>query len=110
MCARRLPGYYKVDPIQGVQVLTPMQRGDTGAANLNALLQNALNPSTECLRRGGAEYRRGDKVMQIRNNYEKEIMNGDVGVVTVVGYAVRNNKVTERNMLLAERLKGGNQI
>ena len=84
LCARRLPGYYKVDPIQGVQVLTPMQRGETGAANLNALLQGALNPSEEYLYRGGAQYRRGDKVMQIKNNYEKSVMNGDVGIVTAV--------------------------
>lgn len=84
LCAKRLPAYYKVDPISGIQVLSPMQRGETGAANLNALLQEALNPGKECLRRGGTEYRRGDKVMQIKNNYDKEVFNGDIGQVSSI--------------------------
>ncbi|MCL2463229.1 MAG: AAA family ATPase, partial [Defluviitaleaceae bacterium] len=75
LCAARLPNYYHVDPIKGIQVLTPMQRGETGAANLNILLQNALNPSTVCLQRGGTEFRQGDKTMQIKNNYDKEVFN-----------------------------------
>ncbi|MDR0434230.1 MAG: ATP-dependent RecD-like DNA helicase [Gracilibacteraceae bacterium] len=84
LCHRRLPGYFQVDPVAGIQVLTPMQRGLTGAANLNALLQEKLNPGRVCLRRGGAEYRPGDKVMQIRNNYDKNVFNGDIGVIEKV--------------------------
>jgi exodeoxyribonuclease V alpha subunit len=84
LCAQRLPRYYEVDPIQGIQVLSPMQRGETGAANLNALLQDALNPGKVSLRRGGVEYRLDDKVMQIRNNYDKEVFNGDIGQVSAV--------------------------
>lgn len=84
LCAKRLPGYYSVDPIQGIQVLSPMQRGGTGAANLNTLLQEALNPGTLSLSRGGTNYRLGDKVMQVRNNYDKEVFNGDIGVVSAV--------------------------
>ena len=84
----RLPRYYKVEP-QSIQVLTPMQRGVVGAANLNQVLQAALNPSktdrwggvTPELHRGGYTYRPGDKVMQIRNNYDKEVFNGDIGTV-----------------------------
>ncbi len=79
----RLPSHYRVSP-SVIQVLTPMQRGAVGAANLNQVLQAALNPSGEDLRRGGYTYRRGDKVMQIRNNYEKEVFNGDIGVVLSV--------------------------
>ena len=79
----RLPSHYRVSP-SVIQVLTPMQRGAVGAANLNQVLQAALNPSGEELRRGGYTYRRGDKVMQIRNNYEKEVFNGDIGVVLSV--------------------------
>ena len=94
LCAKRLPGYYNVDPIQGIQVLTPMQRGETGAANLNVMLQNALNPSTECLQRGGTEYRKGDKLMQVKNNYDKEIFNGDIGVVTSVDLEERELTVS----------------
>ena len=82
----RLPKYYGVDP-QSVQVLTPMQRGAVGAANLNRLLQAAVNPPAGKpeLRRGGISFRPGDKVMQIRNNYDKEVFNGDIGVIRDIG-------------------------
>ncbi|MDR1193218.1 MAG: ATP-dependent RecD-like DNA helicase [Peptococcaceae bacterium] len=94
LCVKRLPAYYQVDPIQGIQVLSPMQRGDTGAANLNALLQEALNPAGECLRRGGMAYRLRDKVMQIKNNYDKEVFNGDIGVISGVDAEERELRVT----------------
>lgn len=89
LCAKRLPKYYGVNPIQGIQVLSPMQRGETGAANLNMLLQGILNPQTKHLRRGGIEYRLGDKVMQIKNNYDKEVFNGDIGMVSAVDFEER---------------------
>jgi exodeoxyribonuclease V alpha subunit len=89
LCSKRLPSYYKADPIRDIQVLTPMQRGETGAVNLNALLQEALNPGKLCLRRGGIEYRLGDKVMQIKNNYDKEVFNGDIGQVSAVNIQER---------------------
>ena len=76
----KLPRYYRTEARE-IQVLTPMQRGTVGAANLNRILQEAVNPGAEGLRRGGLEYRKNDKVMQIRNNYEKEVFNGDIGVV-----------------------------
>ncbi len=82
LCSRRLPRFYNLEPIQDIQVLTPMQRTETGAMHLNKLLQEALNPETRCLKRGGAEYRLHDKVMQLRNNYEKEVFNGDIGRVS----------------------------
>jgi exodeoxyribonuclease V alpha subunit len=77
----RLPKHYNVRSTE-IQVLTPMQRGVVGAANLNAILQEALNPGEECLRRSGISFRKNDKVMQIRNNYDKEVFNGDIGLVT----------------------------
>ena len=77
---RKLPGYYGIPPAQ-IQVLTPMQRGVTGAANLNMALQEALNPAGDGLRRSGVVYRLQDKVMQIKNNYDKEVFNGDIGVI-----------------------------
>ena len=58
-----------------------MQRGVVGSANLNLLLQEALNPTKDGLSRGGYNYRKGDRVMQIRNNYDKEVFNGDLGYV-----------------------------
>ena len=79
----RLPAYYSV-PSGAIQVLTPMQRGAVGAENLNMLIQAAVNPEGEGLRRGGILYRTRDKVMQIRNNYDKEVFNGDIGIITAV--------------------------
>ena len=79
----RLPKSYQM-PLSKIQVLTPMQRGVVGSANLNLVLQEALNPSKEGLNRGGYNYRKGDRVMQIRNNYDKEVFNGDLGYVESV--------------------------
>ncbi len=83
-CTKNLPKYYHADAFRDIQVLTPMQRGICGAANLNQVLQEAMNPSSVCLRRGGTQYRLHDKVMQIRNDYEKEVFNGDIGTVADV--------------------------
>ncbi|MDD3822521.1 MAG: AAA family ATPase, partial [Sphaerochaetaceae bacterium] len=85
----RLPGYYHADPIRDIQVLTPMQRGLVGAANLNRMLQERLNPIQDTLgkpslARAGMEYRLHDKVMQIKNDYDKEVFNGDIGTITDV--------------------------
>ena len=79
----RLPKHYRVSP-GDIQVLTPMQRGVTGAANLNQVLQEAVNPGDQGLKRGGILFKPRDKVMQIRNNYDKEVFNGDIGTVTRV--------------------------
>ena len=91
----KLPQYYHIAPDQ-IQVLTPMQRGIVGAANLNQTLQEAINPpdfftmrergngEENALQRGGTIYRLGDKVMQIRNNYDKNVFNGDIGVIVFV--------------------------
>ncbi len=77
---RRLPNAYRV-PTSSIQVLTPMQRGVVGAANLNLLIQDAVNPTDVLLRRSGLTYRLHDKVMQIKNNYDKDIFNGDIGTI-----------------------------
>ena len=83
-CTKNLPCYYHVNAFQDIQVLTPMQRGTCGAANLNQVLQEAMNPSKIFLRRSGTQYRLHDKVMQIRNNYDKEVFNGDIGTICKV--------------------------
>ncbi len=82
LCTRRLPSYFNVDPVNDIQVLTPMQRGVAGAHNLNVVLQEALNPSDVKIKYGGAVYRLNDKVMQIKNNYDKNVFNGDIGIIT----------------------------
>ncbi len=84
LCTRRLPSYYKVDPIHDIQVLSPMQKGEVGAYNLNLVLQEALNPSKVTIKYGGITYRLNDKVMQIKNNYEKNVFNGDIGIITSI--------------------------
>ncbi len=75
-----LPNYYKIPPSQ-IQVLSPLQRGAAGAANLNIILQEALNPGGPGIRHGGYIFRTNDKVMQIKNNYDKEVFNGDTGII-----------------------------
>jgi exodeoxyribonuclease V alpha subunit len=88
--ANRLPRRFGLDPTRDVQVLCPMHRGPAGAGGLNERLQAALTPAREGLaerRFGGRVYRVGDKVMQIRNNYDKGtagVFNGSVGVVTAL--------------------------
>lgn len=89
----RLPGKYGFKP-KDIQVLTPMQRGVLGTNNLNAVLQNALNPTAESLSRGGYTFRRGDKVMQLRNNYDKGVFNGDIGFITAVDTEERTLSIT----------------
>lgn len=79
----RLPKAYR-QPAANIQVLTPMQRGVVGAANLNMALQQALNHNTAALVRGGYTYKEGDRVMQLRNNYDKDVYNGDLGYVRSV--------------------------
>ena len=78
----RIPARYGLDPIRDVQVLCPMNRGGLGARSLNIDLQQALNPPGELrVERFGSTYGIGDKVMQVENDYDKEVYNGDLGVV-----------------------------
>ena len=80
----RLPKKYGFDPITDIQVLSPMNRGIIGTRNLNTVLQKELNPSTEPLIKMGRTFHVKDKVMQLRNNYDKEVYNGDVGSITKI--------------------------
>ena len=75
----RLPKKYGFNPMDDIQVLSPMNRGIIGTRNLNMILQKKLNPSYEPLSKAGRVFHDGDKVMQIQNNYDKDIFNGDVG-------------------------------
>jgi exodeoxyribonuclease V alpha subunit len=79
-----LPSAFHLDPLEDIQVMTPMHRGTVGVANLNAELQNLLNPNGEVVARGGRLFRVNDKVMQIKNNYEKETFNGDIGRIVSI--------------------------
>ena len=77
----RIPHRFGLDPVRDIQVLTPMNRGPAGAIALNDALQQALNPTGPKLERGSRAYRVGDKVMQLRNDYDKNVYNGDMGLV-----------------------------
>jgi exodeoxyribonuclease V alpha subunit len=79
----RLPRRYGLHPLE-VQVLSPMHRGELGAANLNQLLQESLTAGAPSLTRGARLFRAGDKVMQVRNDYDKEVWNGDIGRIQTV--------------------------
>ena len=99
---KNLPRYYHT-PASQIQVLTPMQRGVVGATNLNMALQEALNPQGEGLRRNGFVYRPNDKVMQIKNNYDKEVFNVDIGIIESVDlhYDISASGVLERSFVVA---------
>ena len=89
----RLPGYYGFSPFD-IQVLTPMHKGDLGAMNLNQLLQEALSAGAEQLQSGSRIFRTGDRVMQLRNNYDNDVFNGDVGRVTRIAHEAGEMVVT----------------
>ncbi len=82
LCRQRLPSKYNFNAMTDIQVLSPMHRGETGTIILNNTLQEGLNNGEVILRYGGFTYKIGDKVMQLKNNYEKEIFNGDLGIIT----------------------------
>jgi len=81
----RIPRRFGFDPLDDIQVLTPMHKGIVGTENLNAELQKAFNPGQGGVLRGGRNFRVKDKVMQIKNNYDKVVFNGDIGRITHIG-------------------------
>jgi len=85
----RIPQRFGFDPVDEIQVLTPMHRGVVGAGNLNHQLQAVLNPGEGGITRGDRTYRVNDKVMQIRNNYDKDVFNGDIGRITAIAWESR---------------------
>lgn len=89
LVAERIPSRFGFDPVTEVQVLAPMHRGELGTAALNAALQDRLNPAQQGgidLTRGDRVFRIGDKVMQLRNDYDKNVFNGDIGVISVIDH------------------------
>ncbi len=80
----RIPKRFDLDPVDDIQVLTPMHKGVVGSGNLNMALQESLNPSQEMITRGNQNFKVNDKVMQIRNNYDKDVFNGDIGRIAEI--------------------------
>ncbi len=79
LASDRIPRRFGFDPVDDIQVLSPMYRGVVGAENLNQQLQQTLNPQEACVTRGEQRFGLHDKVMQVRNNYDKDVFNGDIG-------------------------------
>jgi exodeoxyribonuclease V alpha subunit len=90
----RIRNAFGFDPLEEVQILTPMNRGVVGTVNLNTELQKALNPREDGVTRGGRNFRVNDKVMQIRNNYDKEVFNGDIGRILRIDTEMQELTIT----------------
>jgi len=81
LVAKRIPRKFNLSPRTDIQILTPMRRFQLGADNMNAVLQGVINPQGREFNRFGRIYRANDRVMQLRNNYDKDVFNGDIGVI-----------------------------
>ena len=85
LCTKFIPEHFKwFHPVNDVQILAPMHKGVAGVGNLNAHLQSALNGNRQGIKTVSGEFRPGDKLIQLRNNYDKDLFNGDIGVVTAI--------------------------
>jgi exodeoxyribonuclease V alpha subunit len=84
LCTKTIPGEFSFDPMRDVQVLTPMHKGHVGTTHLNQVLQNALNPNPVMVETTGTTFKVGDKVMHLKNNYQKDVFNGDIGTINAV--------------------------
>ncbi|MEA3485692.1 MAG: AAA family ATPase, partial [Candidatus Aerophobetes bacterium] len=84
LCRKEIPRHFGFNPIEDIQVISPLYRGAAGVDRLNRDLQNILNPNSLFLSWGGTKFGLGDKVMQLRNNYQKEVFNGDIGKISNV--------------------------
>jgi exodeoxyribonuclease V alpha subunit len=93
LVSSRIPRKFGLDPRRDLQVLVPMQRGVLGVGNLNRRLQELLTPAGPSVERGNVSFRSGDRVMQTRNDYDRDVFNGDLGEVVRVDPATRTVSV-----------------
>ncbi len=100
LVAQRIPKRFGFDPFYDIQVLTPMHKGELGVSNLNKVLQEALNPGEASFSSQERNYKVGDKVMQIKNNYDKDVYNGDIGRITSIDSKEQNVTVSFENRLV----------
>jgi len=82
LCSKKLPDLFALNPVEDIQVLSPMHKGVAGTINLNRRLQSALNKHPDTLSCGNNRFKVDDKVMHLKNNYQKEVFNGDIGTIT----------------------------
>lgn len=97
LCKDRIPKRFNLDPIKDIQILTPMQMRELGVINLNNVLQKNLNDNVIQIERGRTTFKVGDKVMQIKNNYDKDVFNGDIGKIKLIDRKVRSVTVQYDN-------------
>ncbi|MEA2015346.1 MAG: ATP-dependent RecD-like DNA helicase [Actinomycetota bacterium] len=90
LLVRRIPGSFNYNPLYDIQVIVPTNKGIVGVNNLNSRIQNILNPGGRKVFRDSVEYRQNDKIIQLKNNYEKDIYNGDIGIINDI-----NNETEE---------------
>lgn len=93
LCSEIIPKRFGFDPIDETQVITPMYKGIVGVSNLNNELQDVLNKNEEFIIFGGKILKIGDKVMQLRNNYDKDVYNGDIGKIITIDKELKEIKV-----------------
>lgn len=110
LVTERIAKRFRLNPIEEIQILSPMHRGIVGTDHLNTKLQEVLNPTGEQISRGGRTFRRNDKVMQIRNNYEKEVFNGDIGRITWIDQESQEITVTYDGMPVPYRASDLDEI
>ena len=84
LCTQTMPRDFSLDPLHDIQVLTPMHKGVVGTTHLNQVLQKVVNPNPVVLETTGSAFKIGDKVMHLKNNYQKEVFNGDIGTIRAV--------------------------
>lgn len=105
LVTQRIPQRFGFDPVRDVQVLAPMKKGLAGVAALNEMLQQALNPDGPSVTRGTTVFRVGDKVMQLKNDYDREVYNGDIGTITALRRETRtlDVRIDERTVAYSEK-------
>ena len=84
LCTKTIPERFNFDPAYDIQVLTPMHKGVIGTTNLNQVLQKVLNPNPVMIETMGSTFKTGDKIMHLKNNYQKEVFNGDIGIISSI--------------------------
>jgi len=94
LCTRTLPETFGLDRVRDIQVLTPMHKGEVGTLNLNQVLQKKLNTRPAAKKIPGVAFHPGDKVMHLRNNYQKDVFNGDIGTVASIDSKEKTLRVT----------------
>ncbi|MCJ7774578.1 MAG: ATP-dependent RecD-like DNA helicase [Desulfobacterales bacterium] len=93
LCCRSIPSQFNLNPINDIQVITPMHKGVIGTINLNQVLQKALNQHTDSFQNNGSTFKYDDKVMHLKNNYQKEVFNGDIGRISGIDMEERKFSV-----------------